>query len=110
MSGNRAPASARKSRKGRGVHRARADPKTKLAAPMDPQDKAAGKLVHQLNALRNDKKRTRDATKAEHKKQRAKHLAKVDASRAASSKAKAKVEYRKFGKDQAKKRAKFEAS
>ncbi|KAH8065112.1 U3 snoRNA binding protein [Aureococcus anophagefferens] len=100
-------ATAPKSSKRPGYLASRGDARTGLAHPEAPEARAAKKLVHQLNALRNDKKRTRDATRDVAKQARAAKLAKIDASKAKSSKAKAKAEYKRQGKDSAKQRAKF---
>ena len=100
-------ATAPKSAKRPGYLASRGDARTGLAHPEAPEARAAKKLVHQLNALRNDKKRTRDATRDVAKRARAAKLAKIDASKAKSSKAKAKAEYKRQGKDSAKQRAKF---
>ena len=92
---------APKSSKKAGYLKQRADPKTRLAHPKDTETRQAGKLVHQLNALKADKKRTAQTTKDAKKQVRARELGKIAASKAASSKAKNKREFEKHGKDQA---------
>ncbi|KAH8069118.1 U3 snoRNA binding protein [Aureococcus anophagefferens] len=76
-------ATAPKSSKRPGYLASRGDARTGLAHPEAPEARAAKKLA------------------------RAAKLAKIDASKAKSSKAKAKAEYKRQGKDSAKQRAKF---
>jgi len=98
---------APKSKKGTGYLARRKDPSSGLAPREDPEARAARKLVHQLSAVRNDKKRTRKEAKEGKKRERAREHAKIEASKKASSAAKNKAGYRAYGKDQARKRAKF---
>lgn len=100
---------APRSTKRPGYLKQRDDARTGLAPREAPEDRASKKLVHQLEAVRNEKKRIRDASVAAKKAVRRRDLAKVDASRARASKLKAKAEHKRAGKDEARKRAKFSA-
>jgi len=90
-----------------GYLRQREDASTGLAPRESTEARRTRKLVHQLETVRAEKKRIKGAAKEKKKGERAKELAKIDASRRASSKLKNKAAHRAHGRDQARKRAKF---
>ena len=90
-----------------GYLKQREDASTGLAPRESSETRRTRKLVHQLETVRAEKKRIKGAAKEKKKGERAKELAKIDASRRASSKLKNKAAHRAHGRDQARKRAKF---
>ena len=90
-----------------GYLKQREDASTGLAPRESTEARRTRKLVHQLETVRAEKKRLKSAAKEKKKGERAKELAKIDASRRASSKLKNKAAHRAHGRDQARKRAKF---
>ena len=76
-----------------GYLKQREDASTGLAPRESTEARRTRKLVHQLETVRAEKKRIKGAAK-EKKGERAKELAKIDASRRASSKLKNKAAHR----------------